>query len=76
MRVTPRALGTSVKSIREKAGITQMDLANRMKVSRKWLSSFENGKSNVDFTLVLLLLSELGYQLDLNESSNEKSKNG
>ncbi|SCX05672.1 helix-turn-helix transcriptional regulator [Candidatus Aquiluna sp. UB-MaderosW2red] len=65
MRFTPRILGLVVSQARKEAGLTQQQLAQRLQVSRKWLSSLENGKEDVNLRLAHNVLSELGYSLRL-----------
>lgn len=65
MRLTPRTLGLSVKLARQEASLTQAELARRTHVSRKWLSELENGKEDVNLGMVLRLLTELDYSIDL-----------
>lgn len=65
MRLTPRVLGLAVSQARREAGLTQEELAKRAQVSRKWLSSVENGKPDVNFGMVLELLAELNYSLQI-----------
>jgi len=65
MRFTPRILGLIVSQARKEAGLTQQQLAQRLQVSRKWLSSVENGKEDVNLRLAHNVLSELGYSLRL-----------
>jgi transcriptional regulator with XRE-family HTH domain len=74
MRFTPRILGLVVSQARKEAGLTQQQLAQRLQVSRKWLSALENGKEDVNLRLAHNVLSELGYSLRLEEQvpSDEK----
>lgn len=69
MRLTPRVLGLAVSQARREAGLTQEELAKRAQVSRKWLSSVENGKPDVNFGMVLELLAELNYSLQIEKPS-------
>lgn len=74
MRLTPRTLGLSVKLARQEASITQAELARRTQVSRKWLSELENGKEDVNLGMVLRLLAELDYSLDLRRKVANRSE--
>ena len=65
MRATPSIIGLAIRLAREEENLTQQAFADRAKVSRKWLSEVEYGKSTVELGKVILVLSELGYDLDL-----------
>jgi HTH-type transcriptional regulator/antitoxin HipB len=41
-----RQLGAGVRAARERAGLTQVELARRAGVERQWLVLFETGKVN------------------------------
>lgn len=53
MLTTTREAGIVLRSLREDAGLSQVELANRAGVSRRWLIEFENGKPSVDMSKVL-----------------------
>ena len=74
VRLTPRILGLSVQLARQEACITQAELAKRANVSRKWLSALENGKEDVNLSMVLRLLSELNFTLDIRRQEMPKSE--
>jgi len=74
MRLTPRILGLSVQLARQDAFLTQGELAKRAGVSRKWLSALENGKEDVNLGMVLRLLSELNFTLDLRRQEMPESE--
>ena len=52
--------GAYIRWARERAGMTQADLAKQVKVSRKWLSEVENGKPTAEIGLVLAAVRQLG----------------
>lgn len=56
-------IGRKIKAARERAGLTQEDLAERMEVSRQAVSKWENGSSEPS-TANLLALAKL-YGVDL-----------
>ncbi len=56
-------LGALLKEFRRQHGLKQNDLANRLQVSARWLSQFENGKATAQIGLVIRALNELGYRL-------------
>lgn len=55
--------GTTVKTLREKKGITQQDLADRLGVSSKAVSKWETGKGLPDITLIEPLAGALGISV-------------
>ena len=58
---TMRELGFALRAARRETGMTQLELAQRSGVSRRWLSAVENGKrSNVDSAAVFKVLEALG----------------
>ena len=59
----PRDLGRLIKDARRRQRLNQSELADRTGVSRQWISLVENGKTSVEFHLVVRLLSALGYRL-------------
>lgn len=57
----PHGLAGLLRDGRKRAGWSQKDLANRIGVSRQWVSLVETGKTSVEFDLVLASLQALGY---------------
>lgn len=74
MKVTPRIIGLSVQQARKEAAMTQAELANKVRVSRKWLSELENGKAELNLGKVLNVLSVLGYSLHIEKQSARESQ--
>jgi y4mF family transcriptional regulator len=62
--VNARDLGLIVRQARQDRGQTQAALADAAKVSRRWLSDLEAGKSTAEFGLILRTLDALGLGLD------------
>lgn len=58
-----RDLGHLVRDARLRLGWNQSQLAHTVGVSRQWISMVENGKTSVEFDLVLRALRALGYRL-------------
>ena len=54
---------------RVRAGWSQTELAERVGVSRQWISQVETGKTSVEFDLVVGALQALGYRLYAEPSS-------
>lgn len=66
MRVRTMAdVGALVRDARERAGLTQADLARRAGVSREWLVKVEAGRTPAEMPRVLDLLEELDLNLEI-----------
>ena len=75
MRIkTPRELGGFIKDTRQKAGLSQMELASRIHASQKWISTVENGKASAEVGMVLRLLEALRVEVDLRVPPQEPSR--
>jgi HTH-type transcriptional regulator/antitoxin HipB len=59
----PHDLSALFRDGRARSGWSQTDLADRIGVSRQWISQVETGKTSVEFDLVVGGLQALGYQL-------------
>lgn len=57
------SIRTRVLTRRHELGLTQTELAKRAGVSRKWISTFENGSSRAELELVIRLIDTLGLDL-------------
>jgi putative transcriptional regulator len=57
-------LGELVRDQRKQRGWSQGQLAEKVGVSRLWVSQFENGKETVELGLVLKTLREMNLGLD------------
>jgi HTH-type transcriptional regulator / antitoxin HipB len=70
-----RDIAVAARGRRQELALSQAELARRAGVSRKWISEFEAGKPTAELGLVLRVLDELGFRLDLHgESSPTKSR--
>lgn len=70
MRIrTAHDLASVARGRRLDRGWSQAEVARRARVSRKWVSDFENGKTSVDLAAVLRLLDALGIELESVESA-------
>jgi HTH-type transcriptional regulator/antitoxin HipB len=58
-------VGLLVRDLRRTLGWDQQSLADRIGVSRVWLSELENGKATVQFDLVLRTLAALDLPIDI-----------
>ena len=56
---------------RKKAGLSQLDLADKLGVSRQSVSKWETGESNPDVTKIPLLAKEFGISADWLLSEDE-----
>ena len=65
-----RDVAAAVRGRRHDLGISQVELASRTGVSRKWISEFEAGKSTAEFGLVLRVLDALAVSLELHDASS------
>lgn len=64
---TAQELGALVRERRDNLGLTQLEVAERARVTREWLVRFENGKSTVALTRVLDVLTALDLAIDVEE---------
>lgn len=55
------SFGEFVKDIRECDEVSQAELAKRMNVSRQYIHSIENDKSNVSLSVAVKIAKALGY---------------
>ena len=59
-----KRLGESVRGLRLRRGLTQVDLARLAGVSRQWLITLESGdKNRIEIGLVMRVLDELDASL-------------
>jgi len=66
MRITTtHDVAAAVRGRRSELRLTQAELADRVGVSRKWLSEFEAGKPRAEFALVVRVLEGVDLTLDL-----------
>ena len=70
----PHDLAELVRDGRARAGWSQGELADKVGVSRQWVSLVETGKTSVEFDLVVGALQTLGYRLNV-ELSHETKPN-
>jgi HTH-type transcriptional regulator / antitoxin HipB len=64
-----RDIAAAVRGRRQDLGLSQAELSRRAGVSRKWISEFEAGKPTAELGLVLRVLDQLGFRLDLRAES-------
>ena len=56
---TKQMIGARIKEIRNRKGVTQEDIAARMEISPKYLSSIERGKENPTLNTLINLAQAL-----------------
>ena len=58
-----------IKDERQRQGISQTDMAQRLGVSRRWLIEIEHARvTNPGFSTILSALTELGLSLDVRKT--------
>lgn len=57
-------LGLNLKKIRTKKGISQGDIARELEVSRGFISTIENGKTNPTLATIAKLAKAVGVSVD------------
>lgn len=60
-------IGLSIKSVRQRKGLTQEQLAELSGMSRTTISKIEAGKFNASIDLLEKLIKPLGAELDIKE---------
>lgn len=63
-----RDVAAAVRGRRLDLGLSQVELATRAGVSRKWVYEFEAGKPSAEFGLALRVFEELGLAFKLDAS--------
>lgn len=77
MRIkTAENLGQLVQDQRKQRGWSQTHLAEKVGVSRLWVSQFENGKESVELGLVLKTIRALDLLLDVTKLSKNPFPEG
>ena len=59
------AVGNKIKLIRKQKGLTQKQLAEKMKVSQQLISRMESGRDNVSLITIKRLVSSLGGAISI-----------
>lgn len=60
---SPEDVGRLVRHVRERHGLSQQDLADRLGVSQRWLSELELGKGKQANARYFAVLAQLGIRL-------------
>lgn len=64
MKNESEKLGSNLKRIRTEKGISQGDIGRELKVSRGFISTIENGKTNPTLSTITKLAKALGVSVD------------
>ena len=64
MNEASKQLGQNLKRIRTKKGISQGDIARELEVSRGYISTIENGKTNPTLSTIARISKALGVTND------------
>ena len=70
----PHDLADLFRDGRARSGWSQSALAERLGVSRQWVSLVETGRTSVEFDLVVGALQALGYRLSVESSEEAPSR--
>ncbi|MGE0880139.1 MAG: helix-turn-helix domain-containing protein [Acidimicrobiia bacterium] len=62
---TVHDLSAALRGRRKDLGLSQVEVANRVGASRKWVSDFETGRAVADTSMLLRLVDVLGFSLRL-----------
>lgn len=64
MKYSPKQIGTMVRTIRKKLGVTQKDLALTSGTGLRFIIDLEKGKPTCQLAKVLTVLQTLGIQVE------------
>jgi transcriptional regulator with XRE-family HTH domain len=59
-----KIIAKKIREIREAKGIEQLELADKIGISKQRLNNYENGRSNVPTDLVPVFADALGVSID------------
>jgi transcriptional regulator with XRE-family HTH domain len=65
---SPASLGAAIRHYRQKAGLTQAELAERTGLNRSYLSDLEQGKETEQVKRILRLLRQLGVRMTVDKA--------
>ena len=60
-----KTVGEKLKAIRKQRGLTQKDLANKLKISQQMISHIEQGKENISLLTLKNIAKSLGLEVYL-----------
>jgi len=70
---TPKDIGAIIRQRRHELGLSQLEVAERVGVSRQWVVDVERGKPRAELALVLRTLDVLEVRLRTEESAPPRS---
>lgn len=73
MALNPIAIGGLIQDMRKDQGLTQAELAKKVRVSRKWIVELERGKPEAQLWKVLDVLEVLGHELAIRRRDHENT---
>ena len=59
-----QAFRQAIKSLRKEAGMTQAELAKKLKKPQSYISKYENGERRLDYIEVSEICSRCGYTIE------------
>lgn len=68
MRLTPEAVGKTIRETRKRLGVTQRDLAFASGTGLRFIIELERGKTTCQIGKVLRVLHALGASVEINTS--------
>ena len=72
---TTKELGLLIRDARHGAGLTQAQVAGRMRATQKWVSAVENGKDTAAIGQVLRLLDMLRIDITMTPGADPQAIN-
>lgn len=69
---TPQKLGLAIKRMRKAKGLSQAELAERIKIRQPTLSEFEKGGGSV--VTLFKIIQELNLHLSVSDQSKKRTK--
>jgi len=70
-----REIGGKIKQAREESGLTQLELAARLKCTQSALSNYELGKRKLNLTLLIEIAQMLNKPIDFFTESTAEDRN-
>ncbi|MCY4102789.1 MAG: helix-turn-helix domain-containing protein [bacterium] len=61
----PSEIGAALQGLRRSLDITQAELAERARVTRKWISEMENGKATAEVGVLCRVLAALDARIEI-----------
>jgi HTH-type transcriptional regulator / antitoxin HipB len=68
---TARDVGVVARQARERAGLSQTEVGQRVGVSRQWVGAFEAGHPRAELAIVLQALAVLGLEIGVDVAADQ-----